>query len=135
MFGVLFDLLKKRFRREVRNAGVKAGFGFVALVFAVMGLTGLFVALFFALEPTLGALRAALSVSGVAFALALVASTPLWWPKRRSPPPPDLTHSQLLALASGGGAALTVRQIAIAGVVIALAFGAAVAKPPPATKK
>jgi len=123
VLGVLVELMKRRFRREAKGAAVKAGFAFVALVFALMGVAGLFASLFLALEPTLGALRSGLCVSGVAFALALMASAPLWWPKRRPSPPPEPTLAQLVALASGGVSGLSARQMAIGAVIIAVALG------------
>jgi hypothetical protein len=129
VLGLVFDLLKKAFRREARSAAFKAGYAFVALLFAAMGVAGLLVSLFFALEPSLGALRSALIVSGVAFALALLASMPLWLPKRR-PPPPEPTLAQLLALATGGASGLSARQLAIGAVLVAVVLGVATAKPP-----
>jgi hypothetical protein len=131
VFGILFDLIKKRFRREVNGAALKAASAVVVFAFVFLGAAGLLFSLFLALEPSLGPLRSALSVSGVAFVFALLASTPLWWPKRRPPPRRDLTLVQLIALASKTSAAgLSARQLAYGGVLIALALGLATAKPP-----
>jgi len=121
VLGVVLDLLKKRFRREAGDAAVKAGFAFAALCFALMGVSGLFFALFLALEPSLGALRATLSVSGLALALAVLASAPLWWPRRRPPPPPTL--AEFVALMARNSPALTPRQMALGAVLAALALG------------
>jgi hypothetical protein len=136
VFGVVLELIRQRVTREIRRAGVKAAFALVALAFLFLGAAGLLVSLFLALEPSLGALRSALSVSGIALAIALLASTPLWWPKRQPPPPPqDFTLAQWITLVSQSSGGLSLRQLALGGVLVALAIGAAAGtagkKPPP----
>ena len=135
MLGALIDLMMRPLRAATRNAAISAASGFVALSLALMGVAGLLVSLFFALDPTYGAACAALAVSGLAFVLAVAASIPLWVGKRRPPPPPlaaEVGLAELAALAGKTTSGLSLRQIVLAAALIGLAIGVKAATAPKA---
>lgn len=111
-------------REAMRRAAIQTALALAAGAFVVIAVVGLFVALFFALEPPLGPLRAALALSGVALCLALLFSAPLWARRRRRPPPPPApTLAQFVSQLARDTPALSPRQAALGAVLLALALG------------
>ncbi len=123
MANALFAYFANRTRAAMRRQAISLAYVLVGAVFALFALAGLFAALFFALEPGYGPMRASLIVAAVAFLLTLLATAPLWLPRRRPPPPPDPTLAELLALASKGNPGAAPSKLAIVGVIAALALG------------
>ena len=92
----------------------------------LLAVAGLFAALFFWLEPERGPLAASLITTAVALALGLIVLLPL--ALRRGPPPPattgtDLTLPTFVGLLARSAPTLAPRQLAMTGVLLALALG------------
>lgn len=119
----LTSLVRGQARAAAKRAAIPVAFAILTGLFAMLATAGLFAILFFALEPRFGALEAAAIMTGGALVLALVASTPLWWPKQAPPPPPEPTLADFMAMTAKNAPALSGRQIALSAVLIALALG------------
>jgi hypothetical protein len=123
MFGALAAFVVAPIRGAVRRAAFRAAFAALASAFALIALAGLAAAAFFSLEPTLGAVRASLAVSGGALVLALAASAPFWLPRRRPPPAPEPKFADVILAMTKSAPSLSPRKAALGAVLMALAMG------------
>jgi hypothetical protein len=113
-------------KTAARRVAVPAALALIGGLFVLIMVAGLFVALFFWLEPTQGPVAAALIVAAVALAIAILAFLPLM--VKRSPPPPppsastDTALPQLVSLMARNAQKLSARQLVVAATLMAAAL-------------
>jgi|SRR5208283_756766 len=125
MINELVAFARARAKAKARRVAVRAAFALVGGVFALVAVSGLFVALFSWLAPGLGSIAAALICAGVAIVLAILALLPLAFKRR---PAPQLAQEgalpQVVSLMAKTAPSLAPRQLiliaALLGVALAL---------------
>lgn len=120
----IVGLVQAQAKSAVRKVVVPTAFAAVGGLFLLFMIAALFVALFFWLEPTQGAVTASLAVAGAALVLALIAFLPLMLKRSPPPPPPrqaDAALPQLVGLMSRSAGKLGPRQLVVAATLLAAA--------------
>jgi len=122
MFSELVAYARAQAKARVRRVAVPAAFALVGGLFVLFAVAGLFVALFFWLQPKLGPIAAALICAGVAIVLAIVALLPLGFKRRPAPQPaPQGALPQFVSLMAKTAPSLEPRQLVLAAALIGVA--------------
>jgi hypothetical protein len=113
---------RARARAAVRRAAVPAAFAVVGALFVLFAVAGLFAALFFWLEPTLGPISACLIVAAVALLLAIIAFLPLALRRKQGRPPADAALPQFISLLARSAPSVAPRHVVATAALVAVAL-------------